>query len=69
MLKFALTFVISLLFLGSFAQKYSFVTYSTEDGLPQSQVTAMTQDANGYLWVGTLGGLAKFDGIKFTSYS
>ena len=53
----------------SFSQKYSFVTYSTEDGLPQSQVTTMTQDAQGYLWVGTLGGLAKFDGTKFTSYS
>ncbi|MGB0914832.1 MAG: ligand-binding sensor domain-containing protein [Crocinitomicaceae bacterium] len=51
------------------SQKYSFVTYSTEDGLPQSQVTTMTQDAQGYLWVGTLGGLAKFDGTKFTSYS
>ncbi|MCH2231300.1 MAG: histidine kinase [Crocinitomicaceae bacterium] len=53
----------------SFSQKYAFVTYSTEDGLPQSQVTSITQDAQGYLWVGTLGGLAKFDGTKFTSFS
>jgi len=52
-----------------FGQKYSFVTYSTEKGLPQSQVTAINQDDEGYLWVGTLGGLAKFNGRHFFSIS
>ncbi len=52
-----------------FGQKYSFVTYSTEEGLPQSQVTAICQDDKDYLWVGTIGGLAKFGGNKFISYS
>ena len=51
------------------AQRYSFVQYSTEEGLPQSQVTSICQDGDGYLWVGTLGGLAKFNGGKFTTYS
>lgn len=55
--------------LGVFGQKYSFVTYSTEQGLPQSQVTAVNQDSKGYLWVGTLGGLAKFNGSNFTTFS
>ena len=55
--------------IGLFAQKYSFVTYSTEQGLPQSQVTSINQDKDGYLWIGTLGGLAKFNGSKFTTYS
>lgn len=53
----------------AFGQKYSFLTYSTEEGLPQSQVTAITQDDKGYLWVGTLGGLAKFNGSSFTTFS
>jgi ligand-binding sensor domain-containing protein/two-component sensor histidine kinase len=53
----------------SFAQRYSFVEYSTSKGLPQSQVTSIAQDENGYLWAGTLGGLAKFNGKKFTSYT
>lgn len=53
----------------SFAQKYAFVTYSTEQGLPQSQVTSINQDDKGYLWIGTLGGLAKFGGNKFITYS
>ena len=51
------------------AQKYTFVTYSTEEGLPQSQVTAFEQDSLGYLWVGTLGGLARFNGEEFVTYS
>lgn len=53
----------------SFSQKYSFVTYSTEEGLPQSQVTAIGQGDDGYLWVGTLGGLAKFNGKEFKTFS
>tara|TARA_R110002072_G_scaffold303044_1_gene492074 strand:- start:23210 stop:26158 length:2949 start_codon:yes stop_codon:yes gene_type:complete len=53
----------------AFTQKYSFVTYSTEEGLPQSQVTAIGQDDKGYLWIGTLGGLAKFNGSSFTTFS
>jgi len=53
----------------SFGQSYSFLSYSTSEGLPQSQVTSINQDENGYLWVGTLSGLAKFNGKRFISYS
>jgi ligand-binding sensor domain-containing protein len=47
------------------AQKYAFQSYSTEDGLPQTQVNSFCQDDAGYLWVGTLGGLSKFNGEEF----
>lgn len=50
------------------AQDYSFITYSNSQGLPQSQVQCITQDNDGYLWVGTLGGLAKFNGKTFTTF-
>lgn len=52
-----------------FAQSYSFIGYSTSEGLPQSQVTSIGQDKEGYLWVGTLSGLARFNGREFKSYS
>ncbi len=40
--------------------------YTLEDGLPQSQVYDMVQDAKGYLWLGTQGGgLCNFDGNSF----
>lgn len=51
------------------SQRYSFVKYSTEQGLPQSQVTSVCQDDDGYLWISTLGGLAKFNGGEFTTFS
>ncbi len=40
----------------------------TEDGLPQNSVISMMQSRNGYLWVGTLNGLARFDGLRFTVF-
>lgn len=52
-----------------FSQQYNFVNYSIEEGLAQSQVRAISQDNTGYLWIGTLGGLSKFDGINFESFS
>lgn len=51
------------------AQQYSFKQLSTKDGLAQSQVRAMTQDAQGYLWFGTLGGASRFDGLEFSNYA
>jgi len=55
--------------LGLNAQRYSFLSYNTSQGLPQSQVSSITQDKEGYLWVGTLGGLAKFNGKDFHTIS
>ena len=53
----------------AFSQKFSFIPYSTSEGLPQSQVSSIVQDNQGYLWIGTLGGLAKFNGGEFTTFS
>jgi len=44
-------------------------TLSIGDGLPQSQVTALVQDTQGYLWVGTLGGLSRYDGDRFATFT
>jgi signal transduction histidine kinase/ligand-binding sensor domain-containing protein len=40
--------------------------WTTEHGLPQNSVNALVQGPEGYLWVGTFGGLARFDGTRFT---
>jgi len=42
---------------------------SVADGLPQSQVTALIRDPQGYLWVGTRGGLARYNGDGFTTFT
>jgi ligand-binding sensor domain-containing protein/signal transduction histidine kinase len=40
-----------------------------EGGLPQNAVIAMTQTRDGYLWLGTQQGLARFDGVHFKTYN
>lgn len=42
-----------------------FVNYSAVDGLPSNAVYAIAQDADGFLWVGTRGGLCRYDGVQF----
>ncbi len=43
-------------------------TWTTDQGLPQNFVTAIAQTPDGFLWVGTNGGLARFDGEYFRSF-
>jgi ligand-binding sensor domain-containing protein/signal transduction histidine kinase len=51
------------------AQRYPFYNLNVENGLIQSQPRALVQDKLGHLWIGTLGGLSRYDGLTFTNYS
>ncbi len=42
---------------------------TTEEGLPQNSVTAIVQTHDGYLWIGTYDGLARYDGHAFTIFN
>ena len=42
---------------------------ASKQGLPQISALAITQDRQGYLWVGTQAGLARFDGVQFTTFN
>ncbi len=48
--------------------QYVTKVWHTEEGLPQNSVNAMLQDHRGYIWIGTFGGLARFDGERFTVF-
>jgi signal transduction histidine kinase/ligand-binding sensor domain-containing protein len=48
------------------ASSYLRTDFTVEEGLPDNEVNAITQTRNGFLWVGTDGGLARFDGKHFT---
>lgn len=50
------------------AQVYPFRNYSIADGLSESVVNDIAQDANGYLWIATGYGLNRFDGLSFKNY-
>jgi signal transduction histidine kinase/ligand-binding sensor domain-containing protein len=47
---------------------YSRQSWTLESGLPQNTVQALEQTRNGFVWVGTEAGLARFDGIGFTVF-
>lgn len=48
--------------------QYVHQEWRAEQGLPQSSVQAIIQDKDGYLWLGTQEGLARFDGVRFVPY-
>lgn len=54
-----------------FSRPLDFVVqqWKVENGLPQSTVRCITQTPDGYLWVGTWNGLARFDGVRMTVFN
>jgi signal transduction histidine kinase/ligand-binding sensor domain-containing protein len=68
--RFALVFALAAGFFSASAAppKYFTRTWQVEQGLPQNKVTAVVQTRDGYLWLGTYGGLARFDGVRFTVF-
>jgi len=47
---------------------YGHQTWRTDSGLPQNTVHSILQTRDGYLWLGTDGGLVRFDGIDFLTF-
>ena len=49
--------------------QYVLKQWNVEHGLPQSSIRCMTQTEDGYLWIGTWNGLARFDGVRMTVFN
>jgi len=47
------------------AQQYALKHFTVEDGLPSSNLYDVVQDKDGFLWIATEGGMAKYDGHEF----
>jgi signal transduction histidine kinase/CheY-like chemotaxis protein/ligand-binding sensor domain-containing protein len=45
--------------------QYAHASWHVADGLPQDNVVSIAQTPDGYLWLGTEEGLARFDGLRF----
>lgn len=49
--------------------QFQIESWTTDRGLPQNTVHSVVQTADGYLWLATLDGLVRFDGVKFTVFN
>jgi len=50
------------------APSFHTILWNTDDGLPDNHINCLIQTRDGYLWIGTRHGLARFDGVKFTLF-
>jgi ligand-binding sensor domain-containing protein/signal transduction histidine kinase len=48
---------------------YGHQVWRTDSGLPQNTVHAVLQTRDGYLWLGTDGGLVRFDGMDMVTFN
>ncbi|MFR9579797.1 MAG: two-component regulator propeller domain-containing protein, partial [Rikenellaceae bacterium] len=66
-------YIITLLFLTSltflYSKDYRMQYIDATAGLPQADVKSIAQDNNGFLWISTNDGLARYDGYEFKNYS
>ena len=51
------------------AQDYAVQNWHVDEGLPDGDITAIQQTPDGFLWVGTPKGLARFDGMQFKVFN
>jgi signal transduction histidine kinase/ligand-binding sensor domain-containing protein len=49
--------------------QYGIDHWTVEDGLPQGIIRGIAQTPDGYLWITTLDGLVRFDGVRFTIFA
>lgn len=61
--------IILILMNPGWAQELPLQLYTANDGLANSEVTAIFQDEKGYIWFGTNGGISCYDGISFKTLS
>ncbi len=53
---------------GKAISQYTHDSWGLEDGLPQVSVNSVIQTRDGYLWLATEEGFARFDGVRFEVY-
>ena len=51
------------------SERYLIEAWQSDEGLPQGSVISLAQTRDGYIWVGTFGGVARFDGVRFQVFN
>lgn len=70
--KYTRCIFLILVFFANFAfaqlEPKNFTQFTEKDGVPGSQVTEVLVDKFGYIWLGTINGLARYDGYEFKRF-
>ena len=53
----------------AFAQEFQYKAFTVIDGLPSNYIYRALEDNNGYLWIATDAGVARFDGQSFQIFT
>ena len=67
--KFLIIALFVFFYKDSIAQSSNYDNWQVKDGLPQNTINEIIQTRDGYIWLATEGGLARFDGVKFTVFN
>ena len=54
--------------MGDLTAHYRVLQWTVEQGLPQNHVTCLRQTSDGYVWIGTVFGLVRYDGARFSVF-
>ncbi len=68
-IKYSVLIFLCLLVNIAHSQLYNFRNFGTKEGLAGSNVNGIFQDSRGYIWFGIQGGVSRFDGKLFKSYT
>src|SRR3984885_5583419 len=66
--RFSLLFIFGCSFVAAPQTQFRPTQWTADSGLPQNIIRGIVQTPDGYLWVATLNGVARFDGVRFTVF-
>jgi signal transduction histidine kinase/ligand-binding sensor domain-containing protein len=49
--------------------QYGFEVWTVDNGMPENEIRGIAQTPDGYLWIATFNGLARFDGVHLTVFN
>ncbi|MBS1636710.1 MAG: histidine kinase [Bacteroidetes bacterium] len=52
----------------SFSENYTIFHFNSSNGLPQNTTNSFSQSKDGFIWLGTLAGIVRFDGNSFKNF-
>ncbi len=69
LVNFLIGFCFFLFPLQIFAQNFPILHYTIDDGLPSNTVYSVYRDSKGFIWIATLNGISRFNGIRFETFT